>query len=487
MSGQLGLSFAPSPSVTSCSINYYTQVIYGVPLFGWFHYYPADAAWKPVTDCKSKGATVYVSPLKQLKDALAQANRVSFVSIAAAATQPDPPAGGTMTARDATVTDHVTQTVNTQGVVTGRQETTLVSGAPITVAAPAIASGPNGRLALAWVGENLSNARPKSFQTRLRLYNGHAWSATAPFVGDGQHPNSMPSVAFAGNGDVVVAWSVNQTPNLSATTPIESQFANVQIEVVTCDGTTGAVKSRRILSSGAGPHAKVQATAAADGSVWVAWQNLAPGDYATASAPAPLLAARWDKANWSAPEVVAGTIAGLQGWQIAGHDAATAVVAYDETVDGKRSVHAIERANGTWKESFTKSAAPVNDPRIAAAYATSGKSDIAWSDGPNVMHASGGSASTLLANAAGMPVALAPSGSGTSVLLRSATGYSSMQSGVTGKSATPVVLTHAISTLSAPGAAHAGSDWILVAAPLTITAGKTPSLGGAAIVLNAKK
>jgi hypothetical protein len=475
VNGTLDMSLEPSPKVESCKLQYYLVAVYGSIVTG-YSQYPANPAYEPITSCASD-ATASVGPIRQLDDALAAANRASFFSVADAATPPRPEAMS-MPARDPSIQDRLVQRNESHGVPSGRRETTVVDGVPAFVAAPAIAAGPHGHLALVWIGENRSVARPQAWQTRLRIFDGRAWKASAAFVGDGR-PNALPSVAFDGDGNIVIAYSVNATKNASPSIDAATQFANLEVEVVVCDATTGRVKARRTLSAGKGPHINAHLVTARDGSVWAAWETVASSDYGAQDAASRISVARWNRHAWSPTEIAVANVVGVRTWQLAARDGATATIGLDAMASGSRTVRAYDRSSGGWRETFTKAAAPRTSPRIATGYAADGSPEMLWADGDGIVREQHGVATSLAAHAAGVPVAISDDPSQLDILVETPNGFRSLLIDErSGRVARAGAIAAESQTLSAPSVARSGNDWILATARVPSTLPMHSLFGG---------
>jgi hypothetical protein len=63
----------------------------------------------------------------------------------------------------------------------------------------ALAVGPDGRLALALVGQSIAAAQ----------WDGHTWSAISPSVGTAANPATPPAIAVGNGGVVYIAWAAS--------------------------------------------------------------------------------------------------------------------------------------------------------------------------------------------------------------------------------------------------------------------------------------
>ncbi|TAK13593.1 MAG: hypothetical protein EPO32_04685 [Anaerolineae bacterium] len=267
--------------------------------------------------------------------------------------------------------------------------TTLVSAAH-PGAAPALAVG-GERLAFAWVGEDAARPRGEAFEVFLRLYDGAAWGDPIRLTDDAAFDTDA-AAAFAGEGQVVVAWATNPAGGLAEGDALDEAFVSgMEIAYVVVDATSGAVVSRGTLTQNATLDFGVQLGADGDGGVWAAWQTSpANGLVGTAAAPNALLAARWDGAAWGETQTASETLTGTLWWQLAAHDAQTAMILADTDTDGDLATGADREITALAWDGAAWTARQLTDNEVAdlaprAAYTPEGEPAAAWLSGGQVV------------------------------------------------------------------------------------------------------
>lgn len=279
--------------------------------------------------------------------------------------------------------------------VAGKAElTTLVQGAH-PGAAPALAAGPQNRLAFAWVGEDAAQPRGAGFEVYLRLSDGGTWGETIRLTEDAAF-DTAPAVAFDGQGRTLVAWVANPAGGLAEGAALDEAFVSgLEIAYAVVDPASGAVTSHGQLTSDTRLDYGVQLATDSEGGVWAAWQH-SPANalVGTAAAPNALQAARWDGAAWGAAQTVDENLTGTLWWQLAAHDAATAMILADLDTDGDlatgndREILALTWDGAAWaSHQLTNNNQPDLAPR--AAYTPEGAPLAAWLAGGQVVGVQG--------------------------------------------------------------------------------------------------
>ncbi|WP_152536293.1 hypothetical protein [Mesorhizobium loti] len=439
LAGHLGMKFDPSPHIENCDLTYLFLLFYRNPaLFGSWSIYPSDPSPNTITQCKSSQAAALerpripglmladiTSPLLALRDRLSNASLKLTPTLVADAGPPS--LVFRIPQRPASVRDALVTVAKAYEAPPGRVETALVDAAPSPVAAPAVAAGPDGRMAYAWIGEDLAKPRPASWQLRLRLFDGHAWRDSAVTLGDGQRPDFMPALAFAGNGDLVAAWTESKREGLAAGQVVtDADLAGHEIATAICDGTTGAVKARAVLTNDALPDLDPQLARGKDGTIWIAWQKRSDLTLNNLEAPVSLMTSRLDGVVWSPAEIAASGLAGTRAWRLVAQDTGRALLLVDSTVGNQRSIMSFTHQSGNWAAASTD-AVEAGPAGVAGSITPSGAVQRIWSAGKGIVAATGSAAPvTLIAGSGARPLAFNDAGRQWNLLVETSSGLASI-------------------------------------------------------------
>ncbi len=274
------------------------------------------------------------------------------------------------------------QTVVESRQADGFEQTVLVKGAkPQTL--PALAIGPAGQLAFAWVGEDPQ--APGSPQVRLRLFDGQTW-AEAVSVSTGANLNLSPSVAFDRFGRVLVAWVQNKAVNAGSQAQLDTAFAHgLEIYYAVVDPASGKVLRSMAFTNDQQMDFDPQLARGQDGTVWLGWVH-SPGDTLAGNAAHPnaIYTARWDGTRWSAAETTPQALVGTLTWRLAAGSNQQALIVADIDTDGKlntvndRALLVDEYTQGKWAAPLTLALGTTPALAPLAAYNASGKPVLGW-------------------------------------------------------------------------------------------------------------
>jgi hypothetical protein len=256
----------------------------------------------------------------------------------------------------------------------------IVEDTSALISSPRLASGPDGRMALVWIGEDAQKVRPQAFQARLRLFDGETWGP-AISLSDDTRPDYSPSVAFDAKGQAVVAWVQNSKVDLSADAGLTDellQSMEIVYAVVAQDGTvisSGALTADTILDFGP------QLASGGAGEVWLAWQSnslaSSAGQNGVSSA---LKATTWNGERWSEPQKAYTQVAGPAQWHLAAYDGEKAMIVATVHEGEQTSVINLEHGAGGWASPRTLAGDLYGASKPRAAYTSSGLPVAAWSD-----------------------------------------------------------------------------------------------------------
>lgn len=349
--GYLAMQIVPSPKATRCEVRLYFQMRAGA--FG-YSTTLIDARHTFVA-CTSASGQTFLYPL----DSPSPAPTLRY--------------GGPPLAEAERVLQQMT-TAN------GLNETILAENASLQ-AQPQLALGPNGRRAFVW--NSLGNAGAADVVS-LRLYEGANWGS-ALVVSQANKPAFNPTAAFAANGNLLVAWTEAQLPP-DPSQLTEAFVRSFEIAWAEINPNTGAVVHRGQLAADNNMDFGPRLAAAADGSVWLAWQT-SPGLSLTGTAVSPnrLQAATWSGAGWAAAETVTSNLTGVLFWRLAAADANRVWLAADQDTDGNlgtandREIYVYKRTASGWAaaQRLTNDALPDTAPLLALTPA--GLPVLAWS------------------------------------------------------------------------------------------------------------
>ncbi|MBN2002001.1 MAG: hypothetical protein JXA21_01485, partial [Anaerolineae bacterium] len=277
----------------------------------------------------------------------------------------------------------------------GVEQTTLVENAAAD-AAPALAVGPENRLAFVWISEDPDLARPRSQEISLRLYDGAAWGDPIRLT-DNMTFDAAPAVAFDRAGRVVVAWVEHKERKLTADVVFDTDFAQVlEIFFAVIDPAKGKILRQAPLTSDNVMDFNPQLARGQDGALWLGWIN-SPGATLTGNAAEPnrVMAAQWDGARWTEPEAALDGLVGTLTWRLAARDTEQALIVADVDRDGKlstaadREIVVAERTDDGWASARDVTADAVLDMAPLAAYTPAGEPLLAWASEGTVFGLSG--------------------------------------------------------------------------------------------------
>lgn len=362
--GSLSMQIIPTAKVTACKVLLSFQAKAGV--FG-FTAGPVKAEF-PILSCTVAGQTVLVSADPQ--------------ALAALMTYGSPEA----------LTEG---TLSEPQMTNGLPETVLVSNTSLQ-ARPVLVAGPNDRLALVWNSVSASGAADA---VSLRLYDGASWGSVIT-VSQASHPSFNPTAAFAAGGHLLVAWSEAQAaPDPNGLT--EAFARSMEIVWVEIDPGTGQVVHNGRLTTDSVMDFAPHLSAAADATVWLAWQR-SPGSSmaGTAAAPNWLQAAKWTGSGWTAVETAGQDGVGTLFWDIAAVDGDRVWLVADMDMDGNmgtaadREISVYKRTASGWATPFRLTNDSVIDSGPLLTLRPDGKPALAWRHGDAVMGLIGDPTST---------------------------------------------------------------------------------------------
>ena len=275
-------------------------------------------------------------------------------------------------------------------VTNGVTETVLVTNTT-SQAKPVLVSGPNGRLALVWNSAGVSGTVNA---VSARLFNGSTWG-NAFTVSQAARPAFTPSAAFAANGRLLVAWAEAQTaPDPSGLTLAFARSLDIAWAQVD-PATTQVISRGRVLSDTVMDFAP-RLSAAADGTVWLAWQSSPGADLAgTTASPNQWKAAAWTGSGWTASEVAGANGVGTLYWDVAAVNSAQVWMVADVDVDGNlatatdREIYVYKRTAAGWAAPFRRTNDAVIDSGPLLALTPAGQPVLAWRHGDGVMGLAG--------------------------------------------------------------------------------------------------
>ena len=352
--GSLSMQVIPAVKVTACKVLLSFQAKAGA--FG-FNAPPVGAQFTVLT-CTAGGQTVLVAADPQ----------------AMAAIMTD---GSSAALLERNVSEP--QTTN------GLPETVLVDNTSLQ-ARPVLVAGPDGRLALVW---NSVSSTGAADAVSLRLYDGAVWGSAIK-LSQADHASFNPTAAFAAGGHLMVAWSEAQVaPDPNGLT--EAFARSLEIAWVEIDPGTGqVVHSGRLTTDNVMDFAP-RLSAAADGTVWLAWQRSPGTDMAgTTAAPNWLQAAKWTGSGWTAIETAGKNGVGTLFWDIAAVDGDRVWLAADVDMDGDmgtaadREISVYKRTASGWAAPYRLTNDRVVDSGPLLTLRPDGKPVLAWRHGDEV-------------------------------------------------------------------------------------------------------
>ncbi len=190
---------------------------------------------------------------------------------------------------------------------------------PRVMAAPAVASGPEGRLLLVYVDDTTPDAPTPTMQVMARSWDSQTnqWGAATPLT-DGSRAVMDPVAAFVGTGgNAVVAWTEN-TESLAeaaaAGNDLNAHLKAQEIFYAIWNGTSWSTPAR--LTNDAVPDGRPSIAGDATG-VTLAWVRFPNGDVKTRT-DWRVAVAEWDlnTGTWSAVQVLNATTAAAMNAQV---------------------------------------------------------------------------------------------------------------------------------------------------------------------------
>ncbi len=362
--GSLSMQVIPAVKVTACKVLLSFQARAGA--FG-FNAPPAKAQFSILT-CTVGGQTVLVSADPQ--------------ALAAVMTY-----GSSVPLIERSVSE--AQTTN------GLPETVLVENTSLQ-ARPLLVAGADGRLALVWNSVSASGAADA---VSLRLYDGAVWG-NAITVSQAGRASFNPTAVFAAGGNLLVAWSEAQgAPDPNGIT--EAFVRSLEIVWVEIDPGTGQVVHSGRLTTDSVMDFAPRLSAAADGTVWLAWQRSPGSNMAgTAAAPNWLQASRWTGSGWTTVEMAGQNGVGTLFWDIAAVDGDRVWLVADVDMDGDmgtaadREISVYKRTISGWATPYRLTNDSVIDSGPLLTLRPDGKPVLAWRHGDEVLGLIGDPTST---------------------------------------------------------------------------------------------
>ncbi|MBN2005699.1 MAG: hypothetical protein JXA21_20245 [Anaerolineae bacterium] len=365
--GQFTLQVAPSPQWQGCNLS--LQFTAGARVSGLFHE-QYTKSW-PVTTC---GGSAELGSSKGFATTLSVP--VFSVMERPADWQPE----------------RVLRSAQTRN---GVEQTTLVENASAD-AAPALAVGPENRLAFVWISEDADLERPRSQEISLRLYDGQAWGDPIRLT-DNMTFDLAPAVAFDRAGRVVVAWVEHKERKLAEDVAFDEAFAHaLEIFFAVIDPGNGKILRQAALTQDDVMDFNPQLARGRDGALWLGWIK-SPGATLTGNAAHPnrVVTALWDGARWAEPETALDGLVGTLTWRLAAYDADQALIAADVDRDGvldtaaDRDIVMAERNSDGWTAARDVTTNDVLDMAPLAAYTPDGEPLLAWASEGSVLGLSG--------------------------------------------------------------------------------------------------
>ncbi|MFV9503787.1 MAG: hypothetical protein AB4911_04395 [Oscillochloridaceae bacterium umkhey_bin13] len=260
----------------------------------------------------------------------------------------------------------------------GLSETLLAEGASLE-ARPQLAAGPNGRLALVWNSVSTSGAADA---VSLRSFDGTTWGAPRVISRAGR-PAFTPSVAFTPSGGMLVVWAEAQVDPDPA--GLSVPYAQ-SLEIAWAEfNPVGTVRGQGLLTNDTVLDFAPRLSAAADGSLWLAWQHSpATNLVGTAAQPNQLRAATWDGSAWGSIETAGANSFGTLFWDVVAADAERLWLAADVDMDGNlttatdREIYLYQRTAAGWAAPRRLTNDTVVDSGPLLARSPTGELILAW-------------------------------------------------------------------------------------------------------------
>jgi hypothetical protein len=263
-------------------------------------------------------------------------------------------------------------------------------------ASPALALGPAGEMALAWVAEDSALPRPQASEIRLRLFDRRGWGQPIAVTQD-TRPDFNPQVAFQASGRAMVVWLQNKIEDLSPDSGLDERFLrNLEVAYAVVEPKTGSVTASGRLTNDEALDFDVRLSAGHDGTLWAAWQSspqaISVGD---PQADNQLKAAAWDGQKWSPVETITNQLTGTLWWSLAAFDKNSVGEAADQVAGGafddasQREIVMFERAAGGWEQPkrITHNTSADLAPRLALK--PDGQFVLAWYNAGGIFGLSG--------------------------------------------------------------------------------------------------
>ncbi len=253
--------------------------------------------------------------------------------------------------------------------------------------------GNNGKLLL-WVRQNPNLPVLQSTEIAWSYYDGTNWSAPAIITTDTRAEFS-PVAGVDANGKIVAAWLKIKTPafNIPVPTLDDLPLYYKQVEVVSAvfDPTTRTWSSETSLTNDTALDTSLRLAKDNNGNLLLTWQSNPNGEFTADSAnPATLKYSFWNGSNWNAPAVVAANLSNVSEHAVAlkGNNAFI-VLPYDPDINiSNDSKLLVYNWNGSsWNQGIVFAGDNVDNSLPNAVYDTTGKRQIIWLKGGNLVQA----------------------------------------------------------------------------------------------------
>jgi hypothetical protein len=254
---------------------------------------------------------------------------------------------------------------------------------------PALALAPGGRAAVIWSGlSDAATARP-SGDIFLKFYDPASaqWTAPIQLTSDLQ-ADQAPSAVFLDDSKLLVAWQRNSSPTLGDASTLSQFAAGFEIQSAIVAVPTGEILHSETLTSNSVVDFGPRLSAAADGSVLLAWQRATGLDFlGTAANPASVQSRLFVNGQWTDEKVVATGLKATFGWNTAILDQNHAAIAL--VIDGDADFGTTEDTelflanfeSGVWSSPKQITANAISDWAPQLAYTADHQLAVAWLSG----------------------------------------------------------------------------------------------------------
>lgn len=266
----------------------------------------------------------------------------------------------------------------------GMTETILVENAGM-VAQPDLAIRSTGEKAFVWIMEDENKPRQQALEVMVRIQAGEVWAKPAQITEDA-YLDFNPLAAFDKKGNLVVVWNSNRMVNEGDEVSFDQSFADhLEIVYALINPQTLEVIETAALTNNEDLDYAPRLVSGRDGTIMLVWQNSLHSSLAgSPEEPNALLAAVWDGAKWSETFEVSNDLQGTLFFQLAVHDSRTAMIVYDQDMDGDldtsedREIMFSEWNGKRWEKPSRLTRNDQLDMAPQAAYHENGKPIIAW-------------------------------------------------------------------------------------------------------------